>query len=97
MKKEITLLAISMFVATGINAQQELTVTHTTAGAMEAEINAALGTTGAEEIQTLIINGDANVTYEDCSAIAAKFPTISLKKLDLGDRKSTRLNSSHSH
>lgn len=40
MKKEITLLAISMFVATGINAQQELTVTHTTAGAMEAEINA---------------------------------------------------------
>ena len=87
MKKEITLLAISMFVATGINAQQELTVTHTTAGAMEAEINAALGTTGAEEIQTLIINGDANVTYEDCSAIAAKFPTISLKKLDLGTAK----------
>ena len=87
MKKEITLLAISMFLATGINAQQELTVTHTTAGAMEAEINAALGTTGAEEIQTLIINGDANVTYEDCSAIAAKFPTISLKKLDLGTAK----------
>ena len=54
---------------------------------MEAEINAALGTTGAEEIQTLIINGDANVTYEDCSAIAAKFPTISLKKLDLGTAK----------
>lgn len=39
---------------------------------MEAEINAALGTTGAEEIQTLIINGDANVTYEDCSAIRSK-------------------------
>lgn len=87
MKKEITLLAISMFVATGIYAQQDLTVTHNTAGAMETEINTALGSTPAEEIQTLIINGDAYVTYEDCSAIAAKFPTISLKKLDLGAAK----------
>lgn len=87
MKKEITLWAISMFVATGIYAQQDLTVTHITAGAMETEINTALGSTSAEEIQTLIINGDAYVTYEDCSAIAAKFPTVSLKKLDLSAAK----------
>lgn len=87
MKKEITLLAISMFVATGIYAQQDLTVTHNTAGAMEAEINTALGSTPAEEIQTLIINGDAHVAYEDCSAIATKFPTVSLKKLDLSAAK----------
>lgn len=87
MKKEITLLAISMFVATGIYAQQDLTVTHNTAGAIETEINTALGSTQAEEIQTLIINGDAHVTYEDCSAIATKFPTVSLKKLDLSAAK----------
>lgn len=87
MKKEITLWAISMFVATGIYAQQDLTVTHNTAGAMETEINSALGSTSAEEIQTLIIDGDAYVTYEDCSAIAAKFPTVSLKKLDLSAAK----------
>lgn len=87
MKKKITLLAISMFVAAGIYAQQELTVTHNTAGAIDAEINAALGSTAAEEIQTLIIAGEANVTFEDCLAIAAKFPTTSLKKLDLSIAK----------
>lgn len=87
MKKEITLLLISMFVATAIYAQQDLTVTHNTAGAMEAEINTALGSMAVEEVQALIINGDAYVTYEDCSAIAAKFPTVPLKKLDLSDAK----------
>ena len=62
-----------------------LTVTHTTAGDMANEINAALTTSGksAADIDKLVITGSAYVNYADCQAIASTFTTSTLKTLDL--------------
>jgi biopolymer transport protein ExbD len=62
-----------------------LTVTHTTEENLEAEITAALDGAAATSITNLVINGSANLTYDDCQAIASAFPTADLKTLDLSN------------
>ena len=47
---------------------------------MANEIVEALAGTPAEEIETLIITGDANIKFNDCRAIRANFSNSSVKK-----------------
>jgi hypothetical protein len=68
-------------------SENTLVVNHATAGNIAAEINAALGDREVATIETLAVTGDAYLTYDDCQAIAAKFPTASLKTLDLSSAK----------
>ena len=77
----------TLFLSVSLNAQQTLTVTHSTAGDMATEISAALGSTNPTSIETLVINGDAFLTYDDCRAVATNFSTADFKKLDLSAAK----------
>jgi len=68
-------------------AQNTLTVSHSTSDGIAAEITTALNGADATTIETLVIQGDANVTFNDCRAIRAAFTTSSLKTLDLSNAK----------
>ena len=88
MKKTFILLTGVWFAMTAmLNAQNTLTVNHTTPDGMAAEITAALGGAETTTIATLVIAGDAFVTFEDCRAIRMAFPTADLKTLDLSQAK----------
>ena len=72
------------FAETGIDPKT-LTVTHSTAGSIQSEINTALTAAGmlAANVETLVVTGSAYLTYADCQAIATAFTTDALKTLDL--------------
>ena len=61
----------------------ELIITHNTTGGMEVEIAAALGSVSATSVNKLTIKGVANLSYDDCRAVVAAFPTTDLKTLKL--------------
>ncbi|MDR2627643.1 MAG: leucine-rich repeat domain-containing protein [Dysgonamonadaceae bacterium] len=84
MKKIISFLLPVYFLLTGTSVMnaQVLTVAHNTEGSMNAEITAVLGSQNAADIETLIVNGTANLTLSDCNVIRDVFKTT-LDTLDL--------------
>lgn len=88
MKKLCTFLTCILLTMSGIlTSQNTLTVSHSTPDGMAAEITAALSGADAATIATLVIAGDAYVTFNDCRAIRAVFTTSSLTTLDLSQAK----------
>ena len=86
MKKSFTIQLLGLlFAFVGVLNAQTLTVTHSTAGSMQSEINTALTGAGmlAANVETLVVTGSAYLTYADCQAIATAFTTDALKTLDL--------------
>lgn len=65
----------------------ELHVVHSIVGEMAAEIEAALEATAPATIKIVKIKGEAVLNFDDCRAIAMKFPTTDLDTLDLSAAK----------
>lgn len=87
--KRITVLVsfFVLFLTAGIAEEVVLNVTHSAAGAIAAEITAALTDAGltADQVERLVVTGDAGIWFNgvDCKALATTFTTATLKVADL--------------
>lgn len=87
MKSKFIAFILLCFFVCSLQAQVEITVSHTTTGDMANEITTALGATAAATVTKLSITGTANLNLADVQAIASTFTSATLETLDFSNAK----------